>query len=55
MIRELKNYKGYKVVKEVDEVTKETYYWLNDDEDNNINIYRSLKELKNDVDKIWTK
>lgn len=55
MTRELKDYKGYKVLKEKDDLTGEIYYWLNDQDDNNINIFRSLDELKKDVDKIWTK
>ena len=54
-VRELKDYKGYKVLKETDLNTGSIYYWLNDQDDNNINIYRSLKELKNDVDTVWNR
>ncbi len=55
MTRELKRYKGYRVMKETDEETKKNYYWLLDDDDNMINIFKSLRELKKDVDNVWSK
>lgn len=59
--RNLKSYRGFGVVKEVDwEYISErgrygevAYYHLIDEDDNIINVFRSLAELKHDVDTIW--
>ena len=59
--RKLKIYRRFGVVKEVDwEYISEkgrygevAYYHLLDEDDNTINIFRSLAELRRDVDTIW--
>lgn len=56
--RRLKDYKGFRVTKTTyNKGTKqeETVYFLDNEEDEtNINVYKTLKELKHDVDTIWT-
>lgn len=53
MEKRLQDYKGFRIIKEI--VDKDVYYWLNDQDDNTINVYRSLKDLKKDIDSIWSK
>lgn len=56
--RRLKDYKGFTVLKVVENKgTKEekVTYWLNDNDDNTINVFKTLKELKHDVDIIWSR
>lgn len=53
--RRLSDYKGYQVWKVIDNKgmrNEETTYMLNDEDDNNINCFRTLVELKKYVDKI---
>jgi hypothetical protein len=56
--RRLTDYRGFKVYKITDNkgIKNEVVtYMLNDNDDNNMNCYKTLKELKFDVDKIWSK
>lgn len=55
MERRLKDYKGFGIIKEVEEngKKKDIYYYLLDENDNIINTFRTLPELKRDVDLIW--
>jgi len=45
--RRLKDYKGNQVWKCTDE-NGEVFYMYNDQDDNNINVYKSLEALKKD-------
>lgn len=59
--RNLKDYQGFGVIKEVDweyipargRYGEVAYYHLLDEDDNIIHVFRSLAELKHDVDTIW--
>lgn len=53
--RRLKDYKGYVIEKEKANDFDGYYYYLEDNNFNIINVYKNLKDLKNDVDKIWSK
>lgn len=56
--RRLKDYKGFTVLKVVENKgtnKEEITYWLNDNDDNTINVFKTLKELKLDVDIIWSR
>lgn len=53
--KRLKDYKGFQVWKIIDNKgtkKEETTYMLNDDEDNNINCFKLLAELKKYVDTV---
>lgn len=53
--RNLKDYRGYKVVKVTDNKglsTEKTSYMLNDEDDDNINVFTTLKGLKHYVDTV---
>lgn len=56
--RRLKDYKGFTVLKVVENKgtkKEKVTYWLNDNDDNTINVFKTLKELKHDVDTIWSR
>lgn len=56
--RRLKDYKGFSVWKITENKgtkKEEVTYMLNDNDDNTINVYKTIKELKHDVDTIWGK